>query len=741
MSSCEREVRSGDRRRAVEICLAGHARTGSERDLSWAAQAHMYLGELDRAGELARALLQTRLYGEGHRILSFITLRSGSGEAARRHASLAVIAHTLAGDERALTSDHVLLAQAAWKLGELEASLDAADEALRLALRLGDPRNERAAQLARADALRRMGDSRSAADALASALARSTEPCDLAWAYLKKAMCHMEAGQESLAALDLEQAEQANVRCQSQEVSTAINLNWVSLLRWKDPAGALARLAAVQRVHGDLVETLLFRGYLAADRGAFAEADRFLARAASMVPPDADWPWEIARARAELSELRGGLFGDLLAEHHYRRATAMVASLRGSARARSGYFVTSHRGPYDGLIALLARRGRWRDALAVVLELDASDMLRATAAEVVVRERAPLAPAAPANRPIAAPPPAVEDVLAAWRSRDLAIVIAAAPRQIGPGLERAYRLRVRDGEVTGEDVADARSARRWTEDLFADPGDDAAARALGAVIVPPDPSGDILHVLGIGLLGKAPLAALRDADGAPSLARRPLARVLALWATGPEAGGADAPVVLADPHGDLRGAAMEGVVVAGALGRGAQVSGFWMPARATRDRLWAARDAELLHLAVHVINRGHRRALRLADGDVDPAELVRRRFAPRLAVLASCGSAAAKDEEGWGSIAAALLESGTAAVLATDRSVDDTASLSVMRAFYAQPDWRADPARALARVQRALHARAATSGEPAARPRSWAAFSVLRRPPVISAQAAPTRAR
>jgi len=83
-------------------------------------------------------------------------------------------------------------------------------------------------------------------------------------------------------------------------------------------------------------------------------------------------------------------------------------------------------------------------------------------------------------------------------------------------------------------------------------------------------------------------------------------------------------------------------------------------------------------------------------------EIVQRGLAPRIAVLAGCGSAAATDEEGWGSIAAALLESGTLVVIATDRSVGDAASLSLMRDFYAQSDWRTDSARALARVQQAL---------------------------------------
>jgi CHAT domain-containing protein len=98
-------------------------------------------------------------------------------------------------------------------------------------------------------------------------------------------------------------------------------------------------------------------------------------------------------------------------------------------------------------------------------------------------------------------------------------------------------------------------------------------------------------------------------------------------------------------------------------------------------------------------------------------------------VLASCGSAAATDQEGWGSIAAALLEAGTSTVIATDRMVRDDTALTVMQMFYAQPDWRSDPARALARVQQTLDTRASTSGDEVTKASSWAGFVVLGRPP------------
>jgi tetratricopeptide (TPR) repeat protein len=731
MSACEKEIRFGDRRRGVKICLKRYEERKDQRDLVWAAKGYLQLGEIAKAEELAYQLLTGPRYGDAHAILSYISSLQGSGSAARMHATSALVAHTLSGDERGRASDFLSLSQAAWKVGDFTAALEAADEALRLALRLHDPGKAFAAHLARADALRRMGDGRGAAQALLIAIERATEPCDKAWAHLKSGMCQMEAQQEGLALSELAAATQANRRCGSRTVATSVALNEARLLRWTDPAGALARLDAVTKSEGEMVEILLLRGYLAADGGALDKADGYLARAEGMKEPDADWPWAVARARAELAELRGTPSDDLLAEAHYRRAMAMVAALRTTARARSAYLVASHRGPYDGLIALLARRGRWRDVLAVVLELDASDMLRATADEVVVHGHASLDIDTPPPSSATLPPASVEDVLSAWRSRDLVIVIAPSQRQIGPGHERAYRLRITDGQVTGEDVGDASLARKSAGALFADPGNQDAARALGRMIVPPGSADGTLHVLAIGALGKVPLAALRDDDGSPSIGRRPLMRVLGLRASGPESRGTGPAIVIADPRGDLPSAAAEGSVVAEALGPGAQVSGSSSSFPATRDRLWAARDASLLHIAGHVGEVGRWRALRLADGDVGPSEMVQRRLAPRIAVLAGCGSGAALDEEGWGSIAAALLESGTAVVIATDRTVDDAASLSVMRTFYAQRDWRTDPARALARVQQELAARAATSSDEATKARSWAAFSVLGRPPAV----------
>jgi tetratricopeptide (TPR) repeat protein len=729
VSACEREVRTGDKRVGIELCLGSHRETGDPRELWWAARAYEYLGELEHAAEIGHRLLSGPLWGDAHGILSYVALRKNRFREAQIEAIIASAAHMMARDLGGLAADAVSLSQAARRNGDFITALGAADTALRLAPQVGDSHTEVVSYIARADALRRIGDVNGAAATLAQASERASEPCDQTWTRMRSAQYLNDAGHEEVALRQFEAAARANKRCASQDVSPSIAISEAWLLRRRDPAAALARLDERTKAHDDGFVTMLLRGYIAADRGSLDEAERYLAQAETFDPPQADWPWEVACAHAELFEDRGGILDDVLAEYQYRRSAAMVAALRASAQARSAFLVSSHREPYDQLIALLARAGRWRDALAVLLDLDASDMLRATAEERVAHGSQAPETGAPAPEPVAIRRPDVDEVLSAWRARDLVIVIAQSAKQIGGGKERVYRLRVRDGEVTGEDVGDANEARSLAVGLFENPRDRTAARALGRMIVPPGPGGNTLHVLAIGSLGKVPLAALRDDDGAPILRRRPLVRVLALRATRTESTGAGPSMVIADPRGNLVGAALEGAVVARALGATARVSGARTARPATRAELWAARDAALLHIAGHVVSLGGWRVLPMADGAVDPAEMLQHGVAPRLAVVASCGSAAAMDEEGWGSIAAALLEAGTATVIATDRSVEDTTTLAVMSTFYAQPDWAVDPARAMARVQLAFAAVDAATGATA--PPTWAAFSVLGRPPFI----------
>jgi CHAT domain-containing protein len=281
-----------------------------------------------------------------------------------------------------------------------------------------------------------------------------------------------------------------------------------------------------------------------------------------------------------------------------------------------------------------------------------------------------------------------------------------------------------DGELFGDAFGSAADALADARRLIAEPGAAAIGARLGAALAPEAArrgSGP-LELLTIGPLGAVPLAALRDERGELLIARRPLARVLALLPRDPSPPRSERSVILADPEGDKPAARAEGAFVARAVGAGAALYGTGREA-ATRARLAEARHVALLHIGTEVSTREDTRALHLSDGKVSAGELLQLRLAPRLAVLAGCGSGAAFDDEGWGSLAAALLSTGTDAVIATDRTVGDDAALPVVQAFYRQPDWRADPASALARAQSLL------AGQQRA-VEQWASFGVLLAPPM-----------
>jgi tetratricopeptide (TPR) repeat protein len=706
---------------AAEQCELAYRQSRHHDDGIALANALTKLNDHAAAADIARDLMGTPVRGSAHRMIGEAAYRRRSVLEAAAHTTAALAIHIAAGDDAEIMRDAHVLSMLWKKEGWYDAALEAAGMCRDAATRAGDRRALGYCELARADAYRMLGDPRAAATAMEGMIAAVEAPCDRAWAHLKLGLVQLQlqAPATAMARLAFEQAMTLARTCDRDSVSPAAhaNLAWVSRATG-EPADAVAHLDAIE---GDHFEKRILFALLAADRGDLAAADVHLAATAALPAPDAQWTWYAAHLQAQVAEERGD---EVAAMAGYQRAIDLASALLARTTENAPYVVATLRASYEALFAMHARAGWWTDALLVIAQLDMDDLLRSAAAAGSfgaggITAPTGVAPGAHATvHPIAERTYSAESILAAWRDRDLVIAVAPAPRWIGRARERLWQLRVQGGRVSGAAVADADEANELARTLAGTPLDRDAATRLGGLLIPDvAPSSHALDVLLVGELGALPIAALRHGD-ALVMARRPLVRVLGLVPRAPP-GRRSGAVVLGDPRRDLPRAAAEAVRAAQRLGTAAHLH-----EAATAERLASARSADVLHVAAHVHRYARDFALHLADALVRPADIVSAGIAPRLAVLASCGSAAARDQGGWGSIAAAFLRAGTDLVAATQWSVGDDAAAAIVDRFYAEGGADA-PARALAAAQVAI---AAASTSP-----DWAAFTVLASPPDASA--------
>ena len=673
------------------------------------------------------------------------------------HGELAYVGEGRAAPE-ALARAALCTSQAAWKAGKFESAGRYATLAFEHGDKIGSARSRakedllRGALIARADAYRRIGDLRRAIEDLRVALEHATDPCDRVLVLIKQSMALDEEwdgnkdGSQGTA-LDgdlnspwtlLDKATEVNRSDCAQRVRNddAIALNRASLLALRDPLEAMStldeRFAGKEPKHDEL----FLRAVIAINLGDEQAASRYLEGAEAAGASDADWRWELQNLRGELEAMKEEFeaakkaFGSAI-----ESVELLLCSASDHASDHAPFLLASHRAPYEGLIMLHAERGQWEQALQVVLEMDRMHLLTATGSGPHEG-----APTQRGDRPCAASKMApVDDVLKAWNGREVTILLAPSTTRV-KRTRKVVRLELFAGKVTGRLVDTADRLLQAAKALHLKPGDETAASELGELIAPPEvrARSGTLEILAIGALSKLPIAALRDATGQLLSSSRPLARVPSLLPRSrPRSAPTDEISVL---YADLRdllylpAAKLEAIMV-GCLTAPTSPACTSAPKPASVADLDRARG-RLLHIAAHIEapDEWTPPKLKLQDGDVSVAKMKELALAPRLAVLMNCGSRDARDQEGWGSLAMALLESGTAAVIATDHSLSDVFSLRFSIRFYLQPDWEADPARALARVQREMAADAApdTDADPntdAAPDTDWARISVLLAPP------------
>jgi tetratricopeptide (TPR) repeat protein len=705
--SCDDLAAAHDWRQAAAVCRDAYENTGDVAAGISAARSLLWSGRPEHAEDVARTLRASERAGDAFLVL---------GEAAARRddadAGLAAYDEALRAYERdrnpAGASRAALGVAGAWlDRGDLARAMDASQLAIDRADRAGDRRMQLYTRLGHADLLRHQGQLVAAEQALARAGGIASAPIDRAWLALKHGTLYVDLQLDALARVELQRVlalVPLGVVSGDVVLAARLNLAWIER-RAGDLALAQRHVDAAAAIRADDFDVHVNRALILADRGDLDAAARELAAAERTASSVSSSSW-IAYNTGVVAGRRGDLDGEAAA---FQRSIDGVRALSSHAGQFAPDVAASHRRPYLRLIGAHARRGDWKAALGLVMELDSLALL-ATERAAASRPADPPARRAPASSPAL---PSVDAVVEAWRGRQLVIAVSDE--------ETLWRIEVRDGRATGSARGPAAELEARARSLEADPTDAAAAAALGAAIAPPGVAGtrdgEVLDVLLIGAIARAPLAALTR-DGRPIVDRTPIARVLGVLPRRARRAGTGGSVVLGDPTDDLPSARAEASAVAAKLVVPAQLG-----IAATSSALAAARGARLLHIAAHaqVDARGAR--LVLADRALTRDDLVAGDGAPAIVVLASCGGAVARDDAGWGSLAAAFIAAGSDAVIAASWSVDDAATRRFIEALYAQPVSE-HPARALAAAQ--AHARSAIPA------RIWAAFTIIAAPPQTS---------
>lgn len=541
-------------------------------------------------------------------------------------------------------------------------------------------------------------------------------PADKAWVFLQLGMLLQAREDHANAAAIFEQALELARRANVAQVTASARLN---LAREKRELGELdaAELQMNQldestrnRSTARFVEALI-----AADRGRRKFAEELLAQAAARAPTD-DYAMDIALERGRLAERASDMTA---AEQYYRAAISIVEKLRRETNSLEWrpYILARRRVPYRLLLSLLARQDRRDDALVITEQLHARTWLDALVERTgATGVRAQLSSALSLGRRLqadAASAPSADDLHALLRTREV-LVFSEIESDI-------WRFHIIDGAVAQLDHLPDQT-RLLVKSWQNTPNNPPLAVQLGALLIPPSvraASHRPLYIVTNGDLDTLPFAALRP-GGRFLIKDRVISRLPGIVAlqcrTRRES--LQSSVLLGDSRGDLAAARKGTIALANTLRVTAnmlRVTAF-VGADATVERLVAARDAELLHLAIHAeVDQAGGRLLLANQKQVTVADIVEHTIGPRVAVLAGCATAVAPNAEEWGALSSAFLAAGSRSVVATLWSVKDRDAMKIMRRFYALGGAQ-QPALALAKAQRELLA--------AAKPSAWAPFTI-----------------
>jgi tetratricopeptide (TPR) repeat protein len=729
MDRCTAAFEARPSEETVRLCEAAHASSGDPRAGAMAARALADLRQGDRALAWVEKLQGTSAEPDAWNVAALVHLDRGEPDLAVRSYRRALGLFARAGQHAGAAKAQYGLFYVAWERSRYREALEAARRSFEEARAADDRELQSLAAEGLYTVLYALGDLAGARRALD--LAFELLPPDRAARrgsiLLNRGILEIDQERPELARRDIEQALALLDRSDARLFRSAyLSLARVSLARG-DLDSAERHLAAAWQ-HAEPqgppeTALLYYRARIARARHRTDEAAKILAEAFA-ADPVPDWAWDLEHERGQMEEERGDLRA---AEVAYRRSAAIVEEMRREVGFDDlkAWLLDHKRDPLESLFLLQVRTGRATEALATVERAKAQTFQDAfvhataqipaagrdvwTAAGVRADALYDLLPAM-SRSPAGALVP-VDRALDALRGHRALVYFEAR--------DGLWLLDVEEGKVRPRQLGTTRSRISHLVDrLVAAPDDALLAESLGGLLLPADlrlPAGSTLYVVPDGALVRLPFAALRR-EGHWLMEDHAVVYVpglSALAASGREPA-AGPPVVLADPRGDLPGAAAEGRDVAQFLGVVPHL-GRSATARALED----AAGAWVLHLASHAGQGPGGPWLELADRTVAPAAILASRIRPRLVVLASCASASPAGRGLWGSPGAAFLAAGSEVVLASLGSVEDRLARDFVLRFY-QEGGAADPVGGLARAQRAFLA----AGRP---PSSWASFVLLGR--------------
>jgi tetratricopeptide (TPR) repeat protein len=497
--SCDDLAAAHDWRQAAAVCRDAYENTGDVAAGISAARSLLWSGRPEHAEDVARTLRASERAGDAFLVL---------GEAAARRddadAGLAAYDEALRAYERdrnpAGASRAALGVAGAWlDRGDLARAMDASQLAIDRADRAGDRRMQLYTRLGHADLLRHQGQLVAAEQALARAGGIASAPIDRAWLALKHGTLYVDLQLDALARVELQRVlalVPLGVVSGDVVLAARLNLAWIER-RAGDLALAQRHVDAAAAIRADDFDVHVNRALILADRGDLDAAARELAAAERTASSVSSSSW-IAYNTGVVAGRRGDLDGEAAA---FQRSIDGVRALSSHAGQFAPDVAASHRRPYLRLIGAHARRGDWKAALGLVMELDSLALL-ATERAAASRPADPPARRAPASSPAL---PSVDAVVEAWRGRQLVIAVSDE--------ETLWRIEVRDGRATGSARGPAAELEARARSLEADPTDAAAAAALGAAIAPPGVAGDRTRAAG-GADPRRPSDRRPDADRA-----------------------------------------------------------------------------------------------------------------------------------------------------------------------------------------------------------------------------------